>query len=99
MLKSNISPIAKEMSTQDNLGTQYPVWVVMEKFRGRDRPNLNSGMYFTQQACQTHIDENYYHYNNARPFAYSAWRNPELQMVMQFVLVEGGDQEVPSHYV
>ena len=42
-------------------------------------------VYLTKKAAQTHIDANHYHYN--KPFVYveGAWRNTEMQKIMQFI--------------
>lgn len=44
---------------------------------------VSGQVYFTEKAAQHHIDMNHYHYD--KPFVYvvSAWRNPEMQMLMQ----------------
>ena len=47
--------------------------------------NLRAGVFFTEKACQEHIDQNDYHYNKPRVFAVSAWRNYEMQEVMQHI--------------
>ena len=60
-------------------------------------PNLNPGVFFTAKACQEHIDENYYHYNNPKVYGIGAWRNEEMQRVMLH-LIENAGEEVPSHY-
>lgn len=66
-------------------------WLNVDSF------DLRSGGYFTQKACQEHIDSNHYHYTNPRPYAYSAWRNPDLIMVMQSIIT-GAGLELPSQY-
>ena len=60
-------------------------------------PNLNAGVFFTAKACQKHIDENSYHYNNPKVYGIGAWRNEEMQSVMLH-LIEHAGEEVPSHY-
>lgn len=49
------------------------------------QPNLNAGFFFTQKACQEHIDQNHYHYNNPAPYAEGVWRNPELELVIAYL--------------
>lgn len=50
-------------------------------------------VYFTENAAQRHIDANSYHYN--KPFVYvvGAWRNIEIQKLMQFFSLFGHKSE------
>lgn len=47
--------------------------------------------FFTAKACQEHIDRNHYHYNEPDVYLNCAWRNPEMEMVSEFLcnLIEG----------
>lgn len=146
-----LEEIGKEMATQNNRATQFPLFIIMEDVeravpdgngekRRKDsdspdfykgmcatcakkheddgtqpdyceecdpdcfwdceisqEPNLNAGVFFTAKACQEHIDENNYHYNNPKVYGIGAWRNEEMQQVM-FNLIKNAGQEVPSHY-
>lgn len=56
------------------------------------------GVFFTAKACQQHIDENYYHYENPQVYGIAAWRNPEMVAIMQHLIALSG-KELPSHYV
>lgn len=56
-----------------------------------------AGMFFTEDACERHIKLNNYHYRKPRSYVISAWRNPEMVMVMQAILKLTGE-EIPSHY-
>jgi hypothetical protein len=67
-------------------------------YKLEEEVNVNAGVFFTAKACDLHIKDNHYHYNNARSYGISAWRNPEMQAVMQS-LIKGARQKVPSHYV
>lgn len=161
-MEVDIKSIGQRMSTQDNIGSQYPIWVVaVEKknyvgyemsWDGKERaikdwtdpeeyakslcddcaelyddrdgydklpeecpddmcdydsywyyeidpnyPDLKSGAFLTQAACQDHIDENYYHYKEPHTYAWTAWRNPEMVSVMQHIIKESGN-DLPSHY-
>lgn len=60
--------------------------------------DLNPGAFLTQAACEDHIALNDYHYSNPRPFAWSAWRNPEMIAVMQH-LIKASGEAVPNHYL
>ena len=154
----SLPEIGRRLATQNNLSTQYPLWVVavdkkvfmphsyMWDYDGKERKDediqdvnisdycdrcralydddllddipedcdecdpdmfnwymleedydLNPGAFLTQAACQDHINQNHYHYKNPRPFAWSAWRNPEMIAVMQHLIKESGE-EVPNHY-
>ena len=54
------------------------------------------GVFFTEKACKDHIEANEYHYNKPRTYVISAWRNPEIVVFMQNLLLLTG--EIPSHY-
>jgi hypothetical protein len=58
---------------------------------------LMPGVFFTDRACQAHIDANRYHYRNPRVYGIGAWRNPEMQKVMQHLVKQSGN-EVPHFY-
>jgi hypothetical protein len=60
-------------------------------------PNLLPGVFFTAEACQKHIDENYYHYNKPVVYGIGSWRNPEMVFVIKHILTEAGE-EIPSFY-
>ena len=147
--------IGHELATQDNLGTSWPVWVVMERkkryvpyfsdwdekervdpdntngdelcedcreamkrgslpevceldlcepdayhyFNWVDEPSFwkGPGIFLTQKACQEHIEDHSYDYGDVRPYAYSAYRNYELQPIIQALIIAAG-QEVPSNH-
>lgn len=127
---------SKEMNTQDNRCTEYPLFVVwekvkdygdvswcdqverkpeididnlcekcQEKYRIEDlpeycedcdedcfvwfnwewKPNLKAGFFLTAKACQEHIDQNDYHYSEAKTYAYGCWRNPEMEEIIKFM--------------
>ena len=56
-----------------------------------------AGVFFTEVACDLHIAQNNYHYSKPRSYVTSAWRNYELQQMMQMLLKLTGE-EIPSHY-
>ena len=56
-----------------------------------------AGFFFTEKACHDHIESNHYHYTKPRSYVISAWRNYEMQEVMQMILKLTGD-EIPSCY-
>ena len=41
--------------------------------------------FFTKAACEAHISQNNYHYNNPRPYLSAAFRNPEMELVSTFL--------------
>lgn len=56
--------------------------------------DLKSGVFFTAKACEEHIAQNHYHYNTeVRSYAIGAWRNPEMQSVMQALSVFGSKKD------
>lgn len=67
-------------------------------FKKERRLKVNScGVFFTAEACQAHIDANYYHYENPRVYGISSWRNPEMKAVQKHIIETSGEK-VPSHY-
>lgn len=59
--------------------------------------DLRAGVFLTAKACNEHIQANAYHYDNPKSFGISAWRNPEMQAVMQMLIFLSGN-DVPSQY-
>ncbi len=60
--------------------------------------DIRAGVFFTAEECERHLKKNAYHYHEeAHVYCVSAWRNPEMQAVMQH-LIEGAGMKVPSHY-
>jgi hypothetical protein len=41
--------------------------------------------FFTREAAQTHIDQNYYHYTKPYIYVESFWRNPECQLIRKIL--------------
>jgi hypothetical protein len=41
--------------------------------------------FFTAKACQDHIDRNHYHYNEPIVYLNHGWRNPEMELVQEFL--------------
>ena len=41
--------------------------------------------FLTQKACEDHIKLNHHHYTDAQPYLFHAWRNPEMEIVQQFL--------------
>lgn len=66
-------------------------------FREEYEIDDRAGVFFTEKACEEHIEANSYHYNSPRSFVISAWRNDEMVSVMQYLL-SLTDGEIPSHY-
>lgn len=44
-----------------------------------------SNTFFTAKACQEHIDSNDYHYTEPTVYLNHAWRNPEMELVSEFL--------------
>ena len=56
--------------------------------------DLRPGVFFTAKACEDHIAQNDYHYDKEiRSYAIGAWRNPEMQSVMQALSVFGSKKD------
>ena len=154
-IAAQLIAIGKELAHQNNLGTAWPIWCVMEhkkvyvdymqSWDGKERQDPDyfdpedlcddchalyeagdlpdecasdlcdestfayyntvdvpsfwkgPGMFLTQKACQEHIDSNRYDYTNPRTYAYRAYRNYELQPIIQALILMAGE-EVPSNY-
>lgn len=41
--------------------------------------------FFTAKACKEHIERNHYHYNDPKDYLNHAWRNPEMELVSEFL--------------
>ena len=41
--------------------------------------------FFTAKACKEHIETNHYHYNDPKDYLNHAWRNPEMDLVSEFL--------------
>ena len=41
--------------------------------------------FFTAKACKEHIESNHYHYNDPVDYLNHAWRNPEMELVSEFL--------------
>ena len=144
----------KELATQNNLSTAWPIWYVTEikkhylpvegewehKERvhpdvldedelcttcselledGKDLPDdcykcgteafayyneereftsYGSEFFLTQKACQEYIDANAYHFDRPKPYAGSAFRNHEIQPIIQALILAAGEQVPSNHY-
>lgn len=64
-----------------------------------DEFSLDAGVFLTEKACEEHIASNLYHYNNPRSYAISAYRNPEMQFVLNLLSSTGSENgEAKSYY-
>lgn len=60
--------------------------------------DTRAGVFFTEKECDDHIASNHYHYeDDAHSYVISAWRNPEMVAVMQYLLSLTGE-EIPAYY-
>ncbi len=59
--------------------------------------NRYQNTFFTARACQAHIDSNSYHYNKPRVYLNHAWRNPEMNLITEFLCVITPEVETFSH--
>ena len=46
---------------------------------------VQNTMFLTLEECKKHIEQNYYHYNEPRPYAMTAWRSPEVQRLYEII--------------
>jgi len=45
-----------------------------------------------EKACKEHIEQNHYHYNNPKDYLVHAFRNPEMETVLEFLCgITGGE--------
>lgn len=42
--------------------------------------------FFTAKACDEHIAKNHYHYKEPCSFGNTFWRNPEMQLIANFLV-------------
>ena len=59
--------------------------------------DLTAGVFFTEKACLDHIEANKYHYKNPDCYVVGAWRNEEMQTIMQDIL-KCTNEKIPNHY-
>lgn len=64
----------------------------------REYASYGSCFFLTQKACQEYIDENHYHFNNPLPYAASAFRNDEMQPIIQALILMAGEKVPHNHY-
>jgi hypothetical protein len=64
----------------------------------REYASYGSCFFLTQKACQQYIDENNYHFNKPLPYAASAFRNDEIQPVIQALILAAGEKIPSNHY-
>jgi len=50
-----------------------------------ERVLVDGQVYFTEAGAQAHIDLNKHHYHNPQVYTVGAWRNPELEVLMDVV--------------
>jgi len=67
-------------------------------FNWEDQIVENCGSFFTAEAAQQHIDQNYYHYTKPFTYAIGSWRNYELQNVLEILSKFGTGLEAISQY-
>lgn len=46
---------------------------------------VDKGIFFTEEAANNHIKQNYYHYNNPRTYVKHAFRNPEMKRLFKAI--------------
>lgn len=54
-------------------------------YTGYDKRHKYSNFFLTKKALDTHVKQNHYHYKNPDYFINHAWRNPELQRLLEIV--------------
>lgn len=55
------------------------VWV------GKKEEVAQNAMFLTKRSCQQHISNNFYHYSRPRTYAMTAWRNPEVERLLNIL--------------
>lgn len=63
----------------------------------REFTSYGSEFFLTKKACQEYIDANAYHFADPKPYAGSAFRNEEIQPIIQALIIAAG-YEVPSNH-
>lgn len=79
----------------DNWGCRDSFWWYDEE---REFASYGSEFFLTQKACQEYIDANRYHFNEPRPYAGSAFRNHEIQPIIQALILAAGEEVPSNHY-
>lgn len=64
----------------------------------RQFASYGSEFFLTQKACQEYIDANAYHFSDPKPYAGSAFRNDEIQPIIQALILAAGEQVPTNHY-
>ena len=64
----------------------------------RQFASYGSEFFLTQKACQEYIDANAYHFSNPKPYAGSAFRNHEIQPIIQALILAAGEEIPSNHY-
>lgn len=54
--------------------------------------DMRAGVFFTEEACDAHIKANHYHYHEPSSYAIGAWRNWEMQKMLQIVSELGSER-------
>ena len=91
--QESLLEIRKAMMEQDNRATAHPMYVVQEFGSGREHGHWKFvTVFFTNDAAEKFIDDNYHNYNNLRVYIASGWGNPEWQAVR--ALLRGDRKDV-----
>lgn len=64
----------------DELGRDYRIY-----FAKKTYGIVENAYFLTREACEKHIEENGYHYNNPVPYCASNWRNPEMEQLVRIL--------------
>lgn len=64
----------------------------------RGYASYGSCFFLTEKACREYIEANSYHFNNPKPYCDSAFRNHELQPIIQALIVAAGHEVPSNHY-
>jgi hypothetical protein len=77
-----------DMSDCDSLGDLHRFLDKLDirnTYTGYNRGEKFHNCFLTKRACERHIRLNDYHYRQPKPFADTAWRNPEFERLLRIV--------------
>jgi hypothetical protein len=64
----------------------------------RQYNSYGSCFFLTRKACKEYIEQNKHHFMNPRPYADSAFRNDEIQPIIQALILAAGEKVPSNHY-
>lgn len=95
-LLSLIEDISDNLVTQDNRATMMPMWTILEN--GKSGKDYGAVTFFTQEAAESHLITDAHHYDRPSIYIRSAHNNPEIQAIVNLLILAGGNNVPQNHY-